>query len=753
MKNKVKNPLKLVSLFAGLLMVGNVAFGATYTAVASGNWSSAATWGGSAPPFNITGTDQVNVGIGLTVNMDQNVTLNNALASIYVGGTLTGSSNVKMTIASGSLSGSGSITTSNMMLSAGGLFNFSGSLTVDTLTNAIVSLSNTSQITVNNTLELPAVVNLMLGSSLTMEANSNIIVSGGDVVVSGGTLNLSARYNVIYMPGSINAGAELSGSGLDKVTVAVGSGNTVSLSSNLITNDSLKFISGALTLNGNNLTVNGALTGSILIAGSASSNLAINTAGGVAASVSFPTNSQNMGNLNINVGSGNSVQLGSNLDVHGTLTIASGSQLNINGEALTLGGDLNGTGTLVVNSGSQLSFTGNNSITGSIMLSGSSLGKFMLNIGNSNKATLATDLNVDTLSMQSGMLVLNNRNLTINAGIAANGTGVVVSRASSNITVNSSASLIGALSFSATADTVNNLTVNVAGGGQLQLGSDAVVNGKLTFTSGYLNVQTNNLAIGAAGSINGANSNAYVITGTGGYLTMFTTVGNNTMFEVGTPSHYFPAAINLNPGSAVGTIGVNASSGVYSSGVSGVEISNYEPMVNATWLFQNNIGTGLNATMQLSWEASAEVNGFMHTGDYISHYASGTWDDIMSDTMTATLSGSLYTVTRANVVSMSPFAVFDQSTVPTSVATVNSAANGFVIYPNPTNSNLYITNPAINTGNTIYVEVYNTLGQVVAKTQYNNQLLVLPVSSLPSGDYLVRLYNDNMSVVKKFIKE
>src|SRR6185312_6862988 len=744
MKNKVKNPLKIVSLLAGLLMVGSVAFGATYTAVASGNWSSAATWGGSAPPFNVTGADQINVGIGLTVNMDQNVTLNNALASLYVGGTLTGSSNVRLNLASGSIAGSGSITTSSVMLNVGGFFNFSGSLTADTLTNAIVSLNNSSQISINDALILPAAINILIGGSVTMGANSNIIVSGGDLVVSGGNLNLNARYNVTYMIGSLTTGAELSGSGLGNVIINVGSGNNVSLNSNLVTNDSLKFLSGALSLNGNNLTVNGALTGNVLIAGSASSNLAINTIGGVAASVSFPANSQNMGNLSINVGAGNSVQLGSNLNVHGTLAIANGSKLNINGEALTIGGDLNGNGSLVVNSGTQLSFTGNTSITGSIMLSGSSMGKFMLNIGNSNMAALGTDLTVDTLSLQSGMLVLNNRNLTINAGIAANGTGMIVSKPSSNIMVSSSASLKGALSFSAASDTVNNLTVNVGGGGQLQLGSNLEVNGKLIFTAGYLNVQNNNLMISAAGSINGANSNAYVITGTGGYLTMFATVNNNTMFQVGTQNNYFPASISLNPGSAVGTIGVNVSAGVFSNGNAGVQISNYEPMVNGTWFFQDNIGSGLNANMQLAWQASAEVNSFVRTGDYISHYTAGAWDDIVGDTMTAVLNGSLYTVTRANITSMSPFAVFDQSTVPTGVASVNLASDGFRIYPNPTNNNLYINNPAVNTGNTVYVEVYNTLGQVVAKTQYNNQLLVLPVSSLPSGDYLVRLYNDDM---------
>jgi hypothetical protein len=153
--------------------------------------------------------------------------------------------------------------------------------------------------------------------------------------------------------------------------------------------------------------------------------------------------------------------------------------------------------------------------------------------------------------------------------------------------------------------------------------------------------------------------------------------------------------------------------------------------------------------MQLAWQVTAEVNGFVHTNDYISHYASA-WDDI-GDSMAATLSGSLYSVTRANVTSMSPFAVFDQKTVPTGINEVTAEADGIVLYPNPTSNNIYVKNPLAN-GATVYVEVYNTLGQVVTRTQYNNDLLSLPVSSLPEGNYFLKLYNDNMTVVKKFTK-
>jgi len=139
----------------------------------------------------------------------------------------------------------------------------------------------------------------------------------------------------------------------------------------------------------------------------------------------------------------------------------------------------------------------------------------------------------------------------------------------------------------------------------------------------------------------------------------------------------------------------------------------------------------------------------MHTDDYISHYSS-MWDDI-GDSMTAIVSGSMFSVTRANITSMSPFAIFDQKTIPTSINEVANVNAGFIIYPNPASENLYVKNTTGTTG-LVNVEVYNTLGQMVSNFQSTNDLIAVPVSELATGTYLIRLYNDNMEVVKKFSK-
>jgi hypothetical protein len=235
-----------------------------------------------------------------------------------------------------------------------------------------------------------------------------------------------------------------------------------------------------------------------------------------------------------------------------------------------------------------------------------------------------------------------------------------------------------------------------------------------------------------------------------GGLTMFDSINKSITYQVGTLINYLPATLNLNAGSATGTVGVNVLPDVYSQGTSGVVISAIQPMVNATWLFHNNIGAGINANMTLSYPTVAEVNGFVNSDfAYISHYAS-MWDNI-GDSMIAVVSGSLNSVTRANVTSMSPFAIFDQKTIPTGINNIAIASGDFLIYSNPTSESLYVKNTTGSSG-LIYVEIYNTLGQVVSTFQFKDATIAIPVDGLADGTYLIRLHNDNMEVVKKFTK-
>jgi hypothetical protein len=746
MKTNLFNSRKISLLIANLLLINIYAFGTTYTAVTSGNWSSALTWGGTRPPFTLGVTDQVNIGAGITVTMDSNANISGLLSQLSVTGTLTTATNT-LTVTSGTLAGTGTIVVNGLVLAATSTFSFTGTVTANTFSNSIASLTMSAKTTVKNALNLMGIISIQAGGNITMGSLSVINVSGAQIDLSGGTLGLTSTYDVNYISSSASTGMELSGTGLRKVTVNVTIANSVVLGSNLATNDSLKMLSGALTLNGYTLTINKSVSGTGTFTGDASADMTVNTPGGISVPISFTSGSEMLNNLTLNVGSGNSVALGSALTVSGTLNLVSGSKFDISGNALTMSGNFNGTGSIVVNSASSVTINSASSITTPIAFSGSSMASFTLNVGGGNTVTLGSDLAVaNSFSMQSGTLVLNGNNLSIMGDIVASGSGLIASSSASNITVSSAVSPSGSLSFQYPNNIVNNFNVSIGAAGTVSLGSDMVVDGSLNFVSGHVDVVGNNMQIASSGSITGANSNSYVITETGGYLTVNATLSGPANLPVGTASYYFPASITLNPGSATGTVGVNVSSGVYSQGTSGTLISNTQPLVNATWMYQTSIVSGLNANMQLTWAPATEANGFIHTGDFISHYNGTNWD--VSAPMTAMASGGMFTITRANISSFSPYAVFDQSTMGINEVTDNDQ---FEIYPNPATDNLYLKVGSGFSG-LINADIFNILGQVVESVTITNNTKTIPLNGLNRGNYFIKLYNDNVSVVKKFVK-
>src|ERR1700722_18282218 len=109
MKTNLLNFTKICLILLVVTLSNSFASGATYTAVASGNWSSSATWGGTAPSFKLGAIDQVTIGAGLTVTMDSTIVVNGVLAQISLNGTLTSAVN-SLILTSGTISGSGAIT-------------------------------------------------------------------------------------------------------------------------------------------------------------------------------------------------------------------------------------------------------------------------------------------------------------------------------------------------------------------------------------------------------------------------------------------------------------------------------------------------------------------------------------------------------------------------------------------------------------------------------------------------------------------
>lgn len=127
---------------AALMLGTSFSFAATFTAIASGNWTSNATWqGGLAPGTTINNNDDIIINSGVIVSMDQDVTFNgfNILVpggTLQVNGTLTSTNNSTLTMNNGDLMGSGTIDLYRLEFSGLSTFNHTGSATVGSFQNS-----------------------------------------------------------------------------------------------------------------------------------------------------------------------------------------------------------------------------------------------------------------------------------------------------------------------------------------------------------------------------------------------------------------------------------------------------------------------------------------------------------------------------------------------------------------------------------------------------------------------------------------
>ena len=386
---------------------------ATYTATASGNWSAGATWGGTAPSFNLT-IDQVIIPPGITVTMDNSVTVTGATASVAVQGTLSSGTSYSLTLgALGSLTGTGTINIGGLNLQTASVMSFSGSATVDSVTTALANFQLSGGLTVTSALNLSTgTLNLGGASSLTMSSGSTIILSGGLLANGGGgTLGLSSSYNVVYLTASATTGVELSGSGLNNLTVNVSSGNNVTLSTPTTVHGTLALSSGNLVLNGFNLTLAGniAANGNGTINSTSASSITINTSGNTNGALNFASGSA-VANLTVNAGAGNTINIGgTNLGVNGNLTLTSGN-INVGSDTLSVvgSGSISGGGST-----SYIIATGSGAL--GVQLTAGAADSTVLPVGTSvNFAPVALQLAAGSTS--------GNVYVTANAGVFAQGT-------------------------------------------------------------------------------------------------------------------------------------------------------------------------------------------------------------------------------------------------------------------------------------------------------------------------------------------
>jgi hypothetical protein len=332
----------LFTLCAGLL--SSAAGATTFTAVASGNFNAAATWGGSAPASTLS-SDVIIIPSGITVTLTGDETFTGT-ASLTVNGTLTSSASA-LIMTSGTLVGSGTIVVDSIALGLTSGITYVGTITANKFTSTGATIATAANITVSSKLRLVSSMLSLTAGSLTMSSGSAIEISGGQVNASGsGLLTFSNPYSVSYINASANTGAELSGTGLTNVTINVP--GTVSLNTDLTMKGTLTLTAGTLALNGKNLNFNGmadfSAAGSGTISSTLASNITVSSATNFTGGLRFAASGNAVNNFTMNMADTNSsISLGSNMIINGQLSLQAGKiKIGANNISIVAGGGITG---------------------------------------------------------------------------------------------------------------------------------------------------------------------------------------------------------------------------------------------------------------------------------------------------------------------------------------------------------------------------------------------------------------------------
>lgn len=763
-----KNLLNLKTMVLALSLLFSGAASA-FTAVTSGNWSSAATWGGVAPGSSVIGADII-IPAGVTVTLDQNVIFTGVANTFSVSGTLTSSTNNNLNITQGSLVGNGTISIRKIMFTGLTTTAFAGTLTVNEMMNSITALGFVGTANVTDSLILEAGSLLLnTNSNLSLMSGSTIKVNNGTMGTSGtGILNTSNNYNLMYVGTSKTAGVEFNAATLQNLTIKMSNNaQSVALTTSATVNNNLNIMAGMLDFSGKKLVLKGDLmmgTGATLMS-NASSELSVEGTGTLTSQLMFASGST-INNLTIIRPT--TVKLGSAQTVSGTLNLMSGTLSLESGGAIMMNSGsmvhLEG-GNIAANSGSfsgsgayNVEYMGSANTTGGLELTGTGLNNVTVNYANqSSSITMNNNVSIaGNLNMMSGHLNLNGKNLTLNGTLSQNMNSSFIGNPASEMNVNLTSASSTTLYFdngSMGNYSLSKLRMNVAGTSALALGTALMIKDELMFTSGKLLIDNADLTIQSTGTITGYTDTRYVATtGTGtGRLKMNVTAGGSYVtFPVGTMNNYSPAHIQQASAATSGNIMVKAMNDVLTAGYAGFSAGNTLQVVNRTWFIEAESGVNVNMNMKLGWVAAAEINGFNRNNAMIRHFTNNAWDTYTLGSASAGANNT-FELSRSGITSLSPFAVSDNS-APLKIDELSNNVD-FEMYPNPAKEVLMVKAPSATDG--YRFEVIDVTGRTISTTQKSGNTFKLNVSELQPGCYFIKTTNveNNSYGVKRFIKE
>ncbi|MCW3086154.1 MAG: hypothetical protein JWP12_3520 [Bacteroidetes bacterium] len=767
-----KNLLKKAAIVGFIFVAFMTTTASAFTAVSSGNWSSATTWGGVAPGATVSNQDIV-IPSGLTVTFDTDVNFSGLLNSFTVNGTLSSSSSNSLTIAQGTFAGAGTVTINRIRFT--GLLatmSYTGNMTVHHFDNTASILSIASSVSVTDTLDLDGgSITLAAGANLAMMMNGTILVNAGTLAISGGVFNASNNYNVVYIGASKTSGVEINSTHLNDLIVSLNDNTqSVTLGGSMTVNGVAHVNAGMLNFNGQHLTINSDLiiAAGAMLTSNTTSDLTINGNSSIANGLVFSSGSA-MSDFEINHSGSVNVKLMSALNIAGNLTLTNGGLALETGSILTMNAASTvriGSGSIVANGGGfvgtaayNVDYMGAAASTG-LEVSGSGLNDVSLHLTTAtDRVSLTSDVAMSgALDMQSGQLQISGYKLTVNGTLNSNSNSVFVGNSSAELILNLSASVNDTLYFNTGAgnDILSKLTVNAGTASTVYLGTELQIGTELVLTSGKLDLGESNLMLQSAATITGYSSTRYIVTSGNGKLQIhINTSAPYVIFPVGTTTGYSPAAIQQTGAGTAGEFMVSAMPGVYSNGTTGWNSAVHNGrVVNRTWQIIPSGGMVVNSNLKLGWATSDEVNGFDRTNSYIAGYNTS-WDTApFTAAVAGTMNGNDYETERMAVTSASgnDYAVADSSASITLGIDENQTEVTILLYPNPSTDVINVQTD--HAADTYQYEIIDITGKTLNAATNKNTVNTFDVKNLSKGYYFIKATNltNKQVITKRFIK-
>ncbi|MGE0637341.1 MAG: T9SS type A sorting domain-containing protein [Bacteroidia bacterium] len=611
-------------------------------------------------------------------------------------------------------------------------------------------------IPVNVTVNLDQDISLS-GALSSLDVNGMLSGSTNTVTVINGTLTGTGSIDVNSI--DVSGTGSILFSGNLMVETLVNSSSQLVLTASTFISGSLQLVSGIVSVStGGNITISsGAIIelngGQVVLNGGLFTGLNSYDIiyGGGSTSIGLEATGSGLNDITVNLsGDNQQLTMTGDLELDGQLNIQQG-QLIVGSNSLSVNGIVTSSGgTLVTNGQSSLSISG--STNGNLNFIGNlpAVGSLTINVGSSIELTLESNLWVSgDLNFTSGILDLNGYTLSVSGDMNLSSNAQFSSAAGSSLEIHSDGSVNGQLTFTGGMGQLNDLQIDIANGGNVELGSDVTVSGTLDLDAGFVIIGNNDLIIGTSGEITGGGLTTYIIAEGSGTLIMTVSAGGQgTVFPVGTSVNFSPVTLVQANGSTTGAFGVSLMGQVYSEGTTGFSLSNTTSIVENTWLIESNLSSGIDLTLSVEWAAGLEVNSFNNDNCFISHYVNGDWDASAQVSAGIAASGN-FTISRSGITSLSPFAVFDNATT-VGVETVQKEID-VELFPNPAKDwvAINIDQPLSN----FNLDIYDKTGRFISANNFTESRKVVDISSLASGIYIFKIWNNDYINVTKVVKE